>query len=58
MKPKLEWLCHGTTLDVKNPGAYWICGIRKAFTPAPFNCRRIAREGFKNNKESNQFQFV
>jgi len=45
MKPNQpQWQSHGTTRNVKKPGAFWTYQGVAIFTPAPFNCRRIAKE--------------
>jgi hypothetical protein len=45
MKPNQPlWQSHGTTTDIKKPGTFWTYQNAVIFTPAPYNCRRIAKE--------------
>ena len=59
MKPKLEWAGHGTDIHPqRKPGTYWKLGDLLGFTPAPYNCRRIAREGFAGKQPAEKFYLI
>lgn len=56
---KIEWAGHGTELHPdRKPGTYWRKGDTLGFTPAPYNSRRIAAEGFDGKQPEEKFYLV